>query len=862
MSAYPANKLRDNGGGLRGFTIVSSTGHLVSYPLIAAAVAAALTPRAWAAAPDDASAAGALQEVVVTANRREENVLAVPYNISVISAKEIEEANITDLQGLTRMVPGLASVDLGPRVNSTNNNIIIRGLNASDQGNGYFGQNLAVPLVSTYLDDVPLFINFDLTDIERVEVLRGPQGTLYGSGAVGGTVKLIRHKPELDHFSFELSADTSTTASSSGASYSFEGIVNVPLGSSVALRADAGYRKLTGFIDGLKVAQFQPNGQPLLADPSDPLNSDYVYGTLKDVDSSSVAFGRLALLWQVAARFSVLLDYTHEKDHSGGFSTQDVGFDYSTGAPIARPLYTTTQLVPEQYLDRTLDIAALTLTYDVGFATLTSATSYYNNRYNDLIDISSGQEYFSQLSPYYYGGYPRYAAFNYDYSSDKSFVEELRLVSHGGGPWDYVLGGFFRSQRTNLSDPEIWPGFAAWSHLPGSAANYNTYYGTNFNTFAEVILGRDGTDPASLTPTDFFYNNIRDTSYLDRALYGELTRHVTDRWQVTAGVRQFWQAFDQTVTQIYPFAGAAYSDTGTDPLGVTTAEQQKSYRSHIWKLNTSYEFSQAAHVYATWSEGFRHGGANAFKICPGTGTAGGCEPPSSAALIPYEPDTAKNYEVGIKGQLSDWLRYTASLYRVDWHNIQLDSYAPVTGIQIVVNGKDARTRGVELELQAQLGRNLSALLGASYTDAKLTDDFQTANFIFFQGDPLPLVPKTQVTGALDYVIPFAGARQLSFHVDAAYRSAVSTSVNPYQVENGQVVTNIYATNYHQFGGFTTVNAGIAFQANESVRVNLYCNNLTNQQGITTWSAAHQPPQSFEYVMRPRTAGVGLEYYFR
>ncbi|MBV8397493.1 MAG: Plug domain-containing protein, partial [Acetobacteraceae bacterium] len=170
-----------------------------SYPLVAAACAAALAA-SRAASADTAAETGdspALQEVVVTANRREESVLTVPYNISAISAQQIEAAGLKDLQSLTRMVPGLVSADLGPRVNSTNSNFIIRGLNASDQGSNYFGPNLAVPLVSTYIDDVPLFVNYNLTDIERVEVLRGPQGTLYGSGAVGGTVKLIRHKPDL-----------------------------------------------------------------------------------------------------------------------------------------------------------------------------------------------------------------------------------------------------------------------------------------------------------------------------------------------------------------------------------------------------------------------------------------------------------------------------------------------------------------------------------------------------------------------------------------------------------------------------------------------------------------------------------------
>jgi iron complex outermembrane receptor protein len=834
------------------------------YPLIAAAIAAALAlPRS--AHAGETGDAPVLQEVVVTANRREEDVLTVPYNISAISAQQIQDAGVKDLQSLTRMVPGLVSADLGPRVNSTNSNLIIRGLNASDQGSSYFGPNLAVPLVSTYLDDVPLFVNFNLTDVERVEILRGPQGTLYGSGAVGGTVKLLRHKPDLGVFSADFTADTSGTAHSSGPSYSFDGIINVPVGDTVALRANAGYTKLTGFIDGVHAARFDKTGQPLLADPDNPLTSDYQYGQVNDVDDSNSKYGRVALLWKPDERFNVLADYTHQQDHSGGFSWQQVGFNYQTGAPIARQPYTTNELIPQQSLDRTLDIGAVTVTVDAGFATLTSSSSYYDNRYDDVIDISSGQQYYANLSPYYYGGYPRYAAFNFDHSVDKSFVEELRLVSKTGGAWDYIAGAFYRDQKSSLTDPETLPGFASWSHLPGSADSYNYYQGTAFNTFADVIADRNGSDPAALTPTDFFYNNIRHTRFHDRAVYGELTRHLTDRWQITGGVRQFWQAYEQSETQIYPFAGAAYSDTGLDPLGTTTSEQAKSYRSHLFKLNSSYEISPAARVYATFSEGFRHGGANSFKICPaGSLALGGCEPaPQSAALIPFQPDTAKNYEVGLKGLIGGRIRYSASLYRVDWHNIQLDAYAPVTGIQIVVNGRDARSEGVELEIQAAVTNELSATIGGSYADARLTDSFVTANFVGQKDDRLPLVPKTQVTAALDYVLPLPQERDVSFHVDAAYRSAVNTSVNDLQSDYaGGTFVDIYSTNFRRLGGFTTLNAGVGFQASKQVKLRLYCNNVTNQAGITAWSVARQPDQAAEYVARPRTVGINLDYSFR
>jgi iron complex outermembrane recepter protein len=276
------------------------------------------------------------------------------------------------------------------------------------------------------------------------------------------------------------------------------------------------------------------------------------------VDSSNSKYGRVSLLWKPSNVFNVLLDYTHQRDHSGGFSWQDVAFDYTTGNALARDPYTTTQKIPQQSLDRTLDIGAATISVDVGFATLTSSSSYYDNRYDDVIDLSSTEQYFITKNPSYYGSYPRYAAFNFDHSTDKSFVEELRLVSRTGGAWDYIAGAFFRNQRSELSDPETLPGFAAWSHLPGSADAYNYYSGTTFNTFADVIANRNGSDPASLSPTDLFYNNIRHTRFHDRALYDELTRHLTSRWQITGGARQFWQWYDQSPPTSAIWAGSRF----------------------------------------------------------------------------------------------------------------------------------------------------------------------------------------------------------------------------------------------------------------------------------------------------------------
>ena len=164
--------------------------------------------------------AAEMDEIIVTATRRDQSVSDIPYNISAIGAADIQGSGVTDLQGLTQMVPGLVSPDLGPRASSMNSALTIRGLNASSVNTQ--DQNIAAPVVSTYVDETPLFANLKMTDMARVEVLRGPQGTLYGSGSLGGTVRLIHNAPDLTATELDVSARTSHTANAANPSGAIE----------------------------------------------------------------------------------------------------------------------------------------------------------------------------------------------------------------------------------------------------------------------------------------------------------------------------------------------------------------------------------------------------------------------------------------------------------------------------------------------------------------------------------------------------------------------------------------------------------------------------------------------------------------
>src|ERR1700694_41443 len=268
-------------------------------PLLATAIAVALgtAPQVYAATEPGET----LEEVVVTANRREQNVLDVPYNISAVSGPTLSNAGVTNLCDISRLLPGVTIPDLGPRANSSNSLIIIRGLNVNDPVNSAYLPWGSVPTVSTYVDDVPLFVNLQLADIQRIEVLRGPQGTLYGSGAVGGTIKILHNVPDLKAFSAEVSTEVSRTDHADGRSYRANGVLNIPVSDNIAFRLSAGYEKMAGYINVLNQVVFGPTGQPVLADPANPLTSGLSYQTALGINAAESYNIRAAVLWKVTS---------------------------------------------------------------------------------------------------------------------------------------------------------------------------------------------------------------------------------------------------------------------------------------------------------------------------------------------------------------------------------------------------------------------------------------------------------------------------------------------------------------------------------------------------------------------------------
>lgn len=808
---------------------------------LAAAIALAIgaVPCALAVEPSDA-----LEEIVVTANRREQNVLDVPYNISAISGDALKSAEITSLTDIARLVPGINVPDLGPRASSSNSNIIIRGLNANDPGSSAYLPWESVPLVATYVDEVPMFVNLNLSDIQRIEVLRGPQGTLYGSGAVAGTIRIIHNQPDPSKFDAELTLDAADTSHAANGSYTADGLLNIPISENAALRMNASYKETSGFINASNAVVFNAQGQPLLADPQNPLTSGFRTQSLRDIDAALSTYFRASLLWHLIPGVDATLAYQRQDDHSNAFSRQTEGQPYEDGVYIP--------LAPDH---RVVDLGSATVSADVGFATITSSTSFAKNHDRSGYDESPFLLNYDALSPLYYGNYPRPTTEFFTNSTDKSLVEELRLVSKEGRAFDYVVGGFFRHEWNDLFQYETVPGFAAWSQLPGSADAVNQALGTNFANFGDYIADYNGgTRPSALSPTDTNYTYLRESSFKDRALYGELTWHVTSQWQITGGMRVFWQDVSENLYQTIPFGGPYFSTLPppanlTDPLGSTIASGDQRFHNHLFKANSSYALTPTLRLYATYSEGFRHGGANANAI----GTCAFCDSPNTAY---FQPDTVKNYEVGFKGTVSHWLRFSTAVYRMHWNDIQIQLF-DATDSAYVANGGTAVSQGIEAELEAELGHGWSAMLGYGYTNSKVTADFAITDrgetlLSAQNGDRLPYVPKQTLTAGIGYAKNISSEIALDVHADASYRSDVTTQINA------------SASGYQTLGGFTTLAASAGLQFADHWHARLYGTNLTNIAGVSAAGAVLRnsdfyPNYREQYVIRPRTVGVSISY---
>ncbi|MCB5425187.1 TonB-dependent receptor [Altererythrobacter sp. CC-YST694] len=610
-------------------------------------------------------------EIIVTGTRRSTTIMETPINISAVSSEEIERQRIDDVRDLADFTPGMTISDTGPRSTGT---VVLRGLRASDTDS--FGSNTDNAL-GVYLGEVPLYYDFKLLDLERVETLLGPQGTLYGLGTLAGAIRYIPNRPNLTDIEGEAHGRFYGKDHSSHLGYQVDGVINLPIVTDhIAFRSSTGYYYDPGFIDypllikepGVSLPQ--PDGPDGVSDAGYAAN---LY-KLKDLNFERTFSTRNQLLFQTSEDFKVILTYAYQETKTDGAQSNSAGVlgtgKYENAARYKEPV------------DRSAHLASMEINANVAdIFDIVSTTAYTDVRTTtegDVTDLLLDLDYDYEL-------FPAFSGWNESENHYKQVNQEIRLVSRHGGPFNWVLGGFYNEQKSQRDYAE---------HVPG-----HPWVDTDSN------------------PDALEYVSYTTSKVTEKAIFGEGSFKITPEWQVTAGARYFKYTSDIAGAQTLPLLGQPLS-----PYDKTVRGGSASQDGWVWKFNTSYNFTPDLMLYATYSKGYRIGGPNTVAPCddplpPGQNI---CALPNE---LQYGPDTTKNVEIGFRTQLFDRkLTFNFDVFHIDWSGLQVASATLNGATGITVNGGTARSKGFETSFQLRPVPELSIQGTYSYTDAKLTQD--------------------------------------------------------------------------------------------------------------------------------------------
>jgi iron complex outermembrane receptor protein len=777
----------------------------------------------WAAAADD----NTLQEIIVTATRRSVSAQDVPASITAITGKTLEQAGIADVADLARSLAGINVTDKGPFGGVNGSTLIIRGLNSDSTSGEFIQSSPIVPAVATYVDDTPLFFNLRLQDLDRVEVLRGPQGTLYGSGSLGGTIRYVQNAPDPQAFDARVESGVSSTSHTHTLNYDESGMLNLPITDTFAFRLNASYTEEAGFINQPNLYELNSAGEPIAAQPGNLLSPPKTYSA-DGVNSYSYRTARAAALWKPNDDFHAQLSYYYQLSAADGY-------------PYSAPYYGVNSLSSTDYIPATnddyVDLVALTMEDELGFATLTSNTSWAEHKSAAVGDVTSLYDNFS-FYPALYGANPRALVVGHQGYDDRPWAQEIRLASKTGGSYDWVGGLFYKNERTAIQEHDYYPGYLDYFN-----ACAPVYGAGNGVTPSQCGIGETAYTPGS-PPSyidgipinqDQAYIGDFQTTYTDLAAFGEFTWHFAPDWSATGGTRLFKQTVSQSQQTGLLFDGPGY---------VANETMSDSWRKALWKVNVAYQIDRTNLAYATWSQGFRRGAVNALP--PNEAAVGYVTNPG---LFKVSPDTADNYEIGVKGTLQNRYRYSAAIYDIQWHNVQQSAFLTPLALPGAINIGDAFSRGLETELYAVLTDHLAAQLDYTYDETKLT----SLNPVAISGlsvpppaigSALPGTPKSTAAVALEYGHVEVADGDLRFAVNAHYQSAQIPALS---------------ATIPTVAGYTMVGARTSYTRSHWTTT-LYVDNLTNQLGINSYTDPVQWGKYYQaLVSRPRTIGLTIAY---
>ncbi|MES2032599.1 MAG: TonB-dependent receptor [Pseudomonadota bacterium] len=734
-----------------------------------------------------------VDELIITATRRDSTVQDAPINIAAVGGAAIEAQGFSDLADISAYVPGVHLVDQGGR---DGNLIVVRGLNANPLGGSEGVGNSTGGMVATYIGEVPLVLDIKLNDMERVEFLLGPQGTLYGAGTMAGAIRYIPKRPAFDVYTAEVRGSAYGYSEADDVSGDVGLTVNVPVSDTFALRGSIDYLEDSGFIDYTSVVNQIGVSNPNLFDAANTR-------TVKDANDEQTVSGRIAARWAPTDALDINLTYYFQQQDVGARQVSskrvttlpDRAGDYESALRVLEPNSRDNQLV------------ALEVGYDLGFATLTSATAYSKYKEHgqrDQTDLLIGLEYG-------YEGFPSFTAFTSERSEEENLNQEIRLVSSGDGPLSWIVGGFYNKAEGEGSSKEFTPGLPA-------------YWGIN-------------------RPDALEYYSVSKTELTESAFFGEVSYRITPAWQVTVGARKYQYELKTADAVDFPLFNSG-SGAGPDDIFLAFEDGGQDDDGWLFKFNTSYDLSDDVLLYATISEGYRIGNSNGVGPCPDPlpPTQIACGLPNEMA---YFPDKTLNYEFGIHSQWFDKrLTLNGAWYYIEWKDPQVSAATENGLIPITKNGEAAESIGLEFDFAYSVSDRLKVRGNYSYAAARLTEttinlipSFNPPGFqstITYEngeaGDRLPGSPEHEGSLFVEYNLPLSNGMELDF----AYGfSAISDVLTRMGGKGGGITLD----------GFSIHDASVKL-SDDDWTVALFVNNLFDEYAET---GARATPASNQIV---------------
>ncbi|MGA7541359.1 MAG: TonB-dependent receptor [Steroidobacteraceae bacterium] len=818
-------------------------------PLASAIIAAIPAARAQQAA----GGADQLQTIVVTAQKVQENLQSVPISVEVFDAKKMRQLNIVNLDDYVEFAPAISYVRSqgeGGNGEPGESLIYIRGVVSGGDGN----HSGSEPSVGVYLDEQPVTtitgaLPLHLYDINRIEVLEGPQGTLFGASSEAGTVRMITNKPDPSKFAagYDIQGNK---IEDGGTGDTVEGFVNVPITDQAAIRLVAWQEHDGGYISN--VAGTDPNGcifNGVRSFPSWALSASGVgpgggtgqCATGAPIGAGSITNapwrasnyntvdtygGRAELRFDLGDHWTITPTFQGQSEKSGG----PFGYD-----PVVGDLQTV-QFGPDTTRDNWTQ-STLTVEGKVSNLDIVYTGGYVKRTQHSVSDYADYGEFYDKNTSYgaYYIGNSGQAIMPQQFviggGDFEMWSQEFRVTTPVDLPVHATAGVFLERQMHNIWQLYTMPGYG-WTNVDGGNPNGFSY--------ANSIPGF----PNAIWLTD------EQRVDRDKAVFAQATWDITRQLSLTGGVRFY--KYDNSLIGFYGFNYPNYASEGVpscfEPATVKFApcndlDAETSATGHVPRVNLTYNITPDKMVYATYSEGFRPGGVN---------RVGG--------NIPYQADFLKNYEVGWKTQwLGNTLRWNGALFWENWNNFQF-SFLGSNSVTIIRNGGNARIKGIESSLDWLPVSSL--LLSANFT---LMDPILTQNYygcIPGAANCTPLPPPEAPAGTNLPVTPkFKGnlIARYSFAVNGDWKPYAQISAM-YQTQTSPVLLTAQDSVYGNMPAYALVNLKLGADSANGMRADLFISNLMNRRAeYSRYTESNPITDSQVYIVPAQPRTFGLEF---